>query len=87
MHTLPLKQWLCRENYNYSSPSLIWRSFLIDLSYINPDISWRVGRGNCIYIGIDPLVGIGHPLLSNPLLDWLHGKTFVTIRDIYVHKD
>ena len=46
-----------------------------------------MGRGNCIYIGIDPIVGIEQPFLSNLLLDWLHEKHLVTLQDIYVFKN
>lgn len=87
MHKIPLELWLCRENFNCSSSSLIWRSLLIGLSYITPNISWCMRRGNCIYIGIDPMVGIAQPLLSNSLLDWLHGKNFVLLREIYVQNE
>ena len=87
MNKLPLELWLCREKFNCSSSYLIWCSLLIGLSYITPDISGQVGRGNCIYIGIDPMVGIAQPLLSNSLLDWLLGKNFVILKDIYVQND
>ena len=43
-----------------------------------------MGSRNCIYIGIDPMVGIDRPFLSNLMLDWLHEKHFVTLQDIYV---
>ena len=33
------------------------------------------------------MVGIAQPLLSNSLLDWLLGKNFVILKDIYVQND
>ena len=43
-----------------------------------------MGRGNCIYVGIDALVGIDRPFMSNRMLDWLHENHLVTLQDIYI---
>lgn len=84
MFRLPLELWLCKNNHLHSTPSFLWRSFHISMSHINQDLGWKVGRGNCIYIGIDPMVGIERPFLYNLMLDWLHEKHFVSLQDIYV---
>ena len=84
MYRLPLELWLRRNNSPHSNSSLLWRSFILSITHMNLNLCWNVGRGNCIYVGIDPLVGIDRPFLSDRMLDWLHENHLVTLQYIYI---
>ena len=87
MSRLPLDIWLRRANFKLNIVSTVWRSLLTTLPYIFPGLCWLVGRGNLIYIGLDPIMGISNFTLSHPLLVWLHGRNLVLLKHFFVQND
>ena len=58
MKWIPLSSWLRPAKFKAFSSSAVWSSLCTDLPIILCDIFWQVGRGNNIFIGLDPIVGI-----------------------------
>lgn len=59
----------------------MWRSLLKSFPLINQHLGWTVGRGTQVYVGIDPILGLGGDYkLSHDLISALHRF------DIYVLK-
>ena len=57
--------WLCNK-------SLIWKGFLLTLSWLGSGLTWLVGKGSAVRIGIDPIVGLGSPFsLTQDLREYL----------------
>ena len=57
MKNLSVADWLRGNDFNSRGVSLIWRDFLQSLPWLGRCLSWLVGNGNDIILGIDPIVG------------------------------
>lgn len=58
LHRLPSVYWFCYDHQLSKKCSLAWRSLVKSYPIINQAISWLVGIGTQIYLGIDPVVGL-----------------------------
>ena len=87
MSRLSLDIWLRRSIFNLNLASIVWCSLLTTFPYIFPNLCWLAGRGNLIYIGLDPIVGMPNFTLSNPLLAWLHSRHLLLLKQVFIHID
>ena len=51
---------------------MIWKGFLLTLSWLGSGLTWLVGKGSDVQIGIDSIVGLGSPFsLTQDLREYL----------------
>ena len=58
---LPVASWLCNKSFSVRGVFVIWNGFLLTLSWLGSGLTWLVGKGLAVRIGIDPIVGLGSP--------------------------
>ena len=49
--------WIRQKSFAVNGVSVIWKGFILTLSCAGRCLSWRVGNGEDIRIGTDPIVG------------------------------
>ena len=49
--------WIRQKSFAVNGVSVIWKGFILTLSWAGRCLSWRVGNGEDIRIGTDPIVG------------------------------
>ena len=42
---------------------MIWKGFLLTLSWLGSGLIWKAGNGTTIWLGLDPIVGLGSSFL------------------------
>ena len=57
--------WLRRKRFSTRDASIIWRGFLQSLPWMGAHLSWQVGDGKNVLLGIDPIIGL-HSSFSLP---------------------
>ena len=68
----PLHIWFKDKNFIKQNASIIWRGFISTLSWIGRGIIWKVGNGEFISLGADPIIGMGSSfILPKDLRDYL----------------
>ena len=68
----PLHIWFKEKNFSTRNVSIIWRGFISTISWIGRVIIWKVGNGESISLGADPVIGMGSPfVLPRDLRDYL----------------
>lgn len=76
--------WINNLLLHFRNASLIWRSIIATFPYISEHLSWQIGNGMKVHIGIDPYVGAKDDFsLSNMLLEWLHNKHLLMLSQIF----
>ena len=83
MRRLPLDLWIREVPKAYPTSSAIWRSLQNSFLLIQRDLRWQVGRGISIHIGLDPIVCIQHFSFSRALLNWIHSRNMVVLKQVY----
>ena len=61
MKNLSVVSWIRNKKFSVNGVSVIWRGFISTLSWLGRGLSWHVGNGVSIRVGLDPIVGIGSP--------------------------
>ena len=80
MKKLPLHSWLREKCFSLRSASVIWRGFLLTISWLGKGLIWQVGNGSSIRLGVDPIVGLGSSfLLPHDLRDYLEDYGICTL--------
>ena len=51
--------WIRSKDFCTRNISLFWRGFLQVLPWMGKHLSWQIGNGECILLGLDPFVGLG----------------------------
>ena len=75
--------WLRTGIRTNSNASTIWNSLIKSLPIISKNSSWQVGRGIQMFLGIDPICGLGETsLLSLELVKELHRRNLYVLKDI-----
>ena len=55
---LTIENWLRGKHFNYHGASVFWKGFLLTLPWLGKIIAWKVGCGNSVLIGTDPIIGV-----------------------------
>ena len=50
--------WFRLEFIENNSFSIIWNSFIKNINWVKKWLSWDIGNGKHVRVGIDPLVGL-----------------------------
>ena len=80
MKKLPLHSWLREKSFFLRNASVIWRGFLLTLSWLGKGLLWQVGNGSAIRLGVDPVVGMGSSfILPRDLRDYLEDYGICTL--------
>ena len=59
---------------------MIWKGFIHTLSWLGRGLTWHVGNGASIRVGLDPIVGMGSPYsLPNDLWEYLEDYGILTL--------
>lgn len=80
IRSLPLSSSLQDAKFKSKTSSVVWNSLLSTLLLILRDLYWQVGRGNNIFIGLDPIVGINEWQLSHRLIAHLHQRNLIVLK-------
>ena len=73
-------EWLQGKNFPSHGVSIIWIGSLQTLPWLGCDLSWQVGNGENILLGIDTIVGASHPgTLPSGLLNFLDDMEINTL--------
>ena len=73
-----LSNWVRNSELHNIGTSLIWNSFIKVYHWISRSLSWKVGCGEEIRLGIDPVLGLEVQFLSSPSL-----IAFLNAQDIW----
>ena len=73
-----LSNWVRNSELHNIGASLIWNSFIKVYHWISRSLSWKVGCGEEIRLGIDPVLGLEVQFLSSPSL-----IAFLNAQDIW----
>ena len=49
--------WIRQKSFAINGVSVIWKGFILTLSWVGSCLSWQVGNGEDIRIGLDLIVG------------------------------
>ena len=52
----PVSIWIRNSEFEYTSVSVVWSSFLKVIHWLKKGICWNIGNGKNILIGIDPFI-------------------------------
>ena len=55
---LSVVSWLRGKHFGNRGVSVFWRGFLQTLPWLGRCLAWKVGNGEQVQIGIDPIIGI-----------------------------
>ena len=70
---------LRKKNFSTRRSSLFWRGFVQVLSLLGTCLTWKVGDGNNILLGIDPIIGVKNPYLPEDLRSYLEYLDICTL--------
>jgi len=80
---LDVVNWLRNDSLVYNIASLVWRNLLTALPVIKQWLTWEVGSGQIILLGLDPFVGGGSFYkLSDNLVSSLNSYGIYTLAQI-----
>ena len=57
LKNISVVSWIRRKAFVAKSVSVIWKGFLHTLSWVGCGLTWKVGNGEDIFVGIDPIMG------------------------------
>ena len=61
LKNLSVVAWLRGKNFNFQGVSIVWKGFLLTLPWLGRCLSWQVGSGHDVLVGIDPIIGTPTP--------------------------
>ena len=77
---LSVVSWIRRKAFAANSVSVIWKGFLHTLSWVGCGLTWKVGNGEDIRVGIDQIMGTAALLvLPQYLHDYLEDYGIITL--------
>ena len=80
MKKVPVATWLRNKEFSVRGVSVIWKGFIHSLSWLGSGLIWKVGNGKAIWVGLDPIVGLGSPFtLPLDLWDYLEDYGISTL--------
>ena len=80
LKNLSVVSWIRRKAFSTNCVSVIWKGFLQTLSWVGCGLSWKVGNGEDIRVGIDPIMGTEElVVLPQELRDYLEDYGIVTL--------
>ena len=80
MKNLSVVAWLRGKKFSTHGVSVIWKGFLQTLPWLGRSLSWQVGNGHDVLIGIDPIIGAPSSLsLPAGLLEFLEDLDITTL--------
>ena len=80
---LTFEEWMRNKDFTVRGTSFFWNGFLRTLTWITRMLSWEVGDGLSIKLGINPIIGMdSHFILSDDLRDYLNHYGLTTLHHI-----
>jgi len=74
---LPINEWMRRTDKKTKNALVVWKATMESFSIVEDGLSWHVGNGEKLRIGIDPWVGCNEGfILSREIMDSLHTQGF-----------
>ena len=58
-----MDEWLHIQHFLVHGTSYFWNGFVISLSRVTSQLGWKVGNGQCIMLGVDPIAGLNAPFM------------------------
>ena len=75
-----VESWLRGKKFLSRGVSAIWKGFLLTLPWLGRHLSWQVGNGKSVLLGIDLIVGISNSLMiPQGLHEYLEDLDIVTL--------
>ena len=75
-----VEMWLRGKNFKTRGVSAIWKGFLLTLPWLGRNLTWQVGNGKNVLIGIDLIVGVSNSLMIPPgLREYFEDLDIVTL--------
>ena len=75
-----MHSWFREKCFHLRNASVIWRGFLLTISWLGKGLLWQVGNGSAIRLGVDPVVGMGTSfILPRDLRDYLEDYGICTL--------
>ena len=76
--------WLRSQAFNIHCTSYIWNDFIRALSWLTRCLGWKVGNGQSIRIGVDPIAGLNSNfVLPEDLRIYLEDYDITTLMDAH----
>ena len=76
--------WLRSKSFGTRNASLFWRGFLEVLPWMGKYLSWQVGNGESILLGIDPIAELSAPFtLPEDLRLYLEDLNICTLAQVH----
>jgi hypothetical protein len=75
-----LEYWICPLIKPLQNVSIIWKEIVTSFQVISNGLTWRIGRGSRVILGVDPWPGSGlRHILPEPVIQRLddHGFLFL----------
>ena len=64
--------WIRSKAFSVSSVYVIWKGFISCITWLGSGLTWHVGNGESIKVGLDPIIGMGSSFsLPRDLRDYL----------------
>ena len=80
LKNLSVVAWFRGKNFNYRGVSIFWKGLLQTLPWLGRCLSWHVGSGHDVLVGIDPIVGSQTPhTLPTGLREYLEDLDITTL--------
>lgn len=80
MNGKTVADWIRSKEFCSRNISLFWRGFLQTLPWMGCFLSWQIGNGECIHLGVDPIVGMGSTfILPEDLRSYLADMDICTL--------
>lgn len=84
LHRLPSVYWIRSCKSICPGASLVWRSLIKSLPFIQQLLCWTIGRGTSVYLGIDPISGLDDDFrFSDALLLALHACGILVLKQVW----
>ena len=61
LKNLSVVSWIRSKAFSVRGVSVIWKGFIHSLSWLGGGLTWHVGNGETIRVGLDLIVGMGSP--------------------------
>ena len=59
MKNMLIQNWFRNKDFRFNNTSRIWMGFINTLKWIGQGLTWQVGQGTEVRVGVDPIVGLG----------------------------
>ena len=75
--------WIHSKAFSVRGVSVIWKGFIHTLSWLGRGLTWHVGNGETIRVGLDPIVGMGSPYsLPKDLWEYLEDYGILSLDQV-----